>query len=146
MSSPSLCIFPFSFSCFQLITRLWASSSQRKLAVGQLKLILCSAAGATGRERRCLKAVSLEEREPGKPRRGRILWLLRIEEICRSAPWGASKRHRGRTVRYSLGKLPLATGAPILEQSAVLQAHLGSRGAYGLWGRTSQQYQAWQLT
>ena len=30
-------------------------------------MITWSAIGATGNEKRCLKAVSLEEREPGKP-------------------------------------------------------------------------------
>ena len=33
-------------------------------------MITWSAIGATGNEKRCLKAVSLEEREPGKPTGG----------------------------------------------------------------------------
>lgn len=79
MSSLSSCIFSLSFSCCQLITRLWVSSLQRKLAVEELKLITWSAIGAIEKERGCLKVVTLEEREPGKPSRGHILMLLRIE-------------------------------------------------------------------
>lgn len=48
--------------------------------MGMLKPIIWSATGAIGKERECLKVVTLEEREPGKSKRGHILWLLKIEE------------------------------------------------------------------
>ena len=54
------------------------------------------------------------------------MWLLRIEEICRAAPWGGGQTSWGRTVRYFLGRLPSVTDASILWQSVVLQADLGA--------------------